>query len=117
MSVRDPGFVMRFKPSNDWQRKHRRLFDAVIHGFAAYDELPPFLRDRLMSRFFDACQDCHCPDDIKDAVFNVLIGRDTYTSATLDYYYCKDSICRWRRRVIISMVRMLLSDVALGYDV
>ena len=114
---RDPGYVMRFRPSNDWQRRHRRLIDFVNHAFFAFDELDSLHRDRLMTLFFDACQDCGCPDDIDEAVFNVLTGRDTLTSACSKYYYCRDSLCRWRRRVILSVARKLISDAAVRHDV
>lgn len=116
MYYRNPGYVMHFRPSNDWQRRHRRLIDAIIHVFYAFDELDSVQRDRLMSLFFDACQICHCPVDIDEAVFNVLTGRDTLTSASSKYYYCRDSVCRWRRRVILSVAHKLISDAAVRYD-
>lgn len=114
---RDPGYVLHFRPSNDWQRRHRRLIDAVIHVFFAFDELDSAQRDRLMALFFEACVTCHCPDDIDEAVFNVLTGRETLTSACSKYYYCRDSVCRWRRRVILSIANNLILDAAVRHDV
>lgn len=114
---RDFGYVMHFRPSNDWQRRHRRLIDLVVHAFFAFDELDKLHRDRLMTLFFDACHDSCCPDDIDEAVFNVLTGRETLDSACMKYYYCRDSLCRWRRRVILSVAHKLISDAAVRHDV
>lgn len=115
MYHRDPGYVMHFRPSNDWQRRHRRLIDAIIHAFFAFDELSKSVRDRLMSLFFDACQICHCPDDTDEAVFYVLTGRLTLDAACQKYYYCKDSLCRWRRRVILSLTELFIDAAAVQY--
>lgn len=115
MYYRDPGYVMHFRPSNDWQRRHRRLIDAVIHAFFAFDELSSVQRDRLMSLFFDACKICHCPDDIEEAVFDVLTARETLDAACQKYYYCRDSLCRWRRRVILSATKLLIDVAAAQY--
>lgn len=117
MSVRDDRYFMCFRPSNDWQRQHRFLFNAVIHGYSAYRDFPKVFQQSMLRRFYDACRDCHCPVDLEDAIFCIMTGYETDVSVSLNYYYSLATIHKWRRRVIIAIVRMLLSDAALGYDV
>ena len=106
-----------YRPHFDFERLHLNLFNAIVHGYSAYDDLPKVLRERLFSLFLDACGDCHCPDDIRQAVFNVLICRCDYVAASVDYFVSSSCLHKWRRRVIRAIARQLLFNDSVRYDV
>lgn len=105
-----------FRPSNDWELRHLPLLNSVIFGYRAYDEYPRYMRDRLMARFDEACEHCHCPNDYRSAIFGILTRRCNFVAASMDYYVSISCLHKWRRRVIVQIARLIVSDAALGYD-